>query len=97
VSGQRLDAKALAKAIEAAHAEWLLWDDADPGCWPRTVSIALTTYEAAKPQEMFDEFEVDVAIAEALALLPRDTCYEDKGTAIREILRKNGYQIVRIV
>jgi hypothetical protein len=42
-----------------------------------------------------DETEVDVAIAEAIAVIPRNTCMEDKGAEIRKALSAMGYQIVK--
>lgn len=45
--------------------------------------------------EPVEDEDVDIAIAEALALMPNRTCVEDKGTFVREALLKSGYIIMR--
>ena len=42
-----------------------------------------------------DYEDIDVAISEVLALMPKDTCSEDKGSFVREMLYKWGYRIMR--
>ena len=37
---------------------------------------------------------VEIAIAEAIALMPVRTCYEDKGTPVLAYLKKMGWHIV---
>lgn len=40
-----------------------------------------------------DDEDVEVAISEVLALMPRGTCIEDQGTFVRKELYKWGYRI----
>ena len=42
-----------------------------------------------------DDEDVDVAISEILALMPRNTATEDKGTFVRQKLYQWGLRIVR--
>lgn len=42
-----------------------------------------------------DDEEVEIAISEALALMPKNTCTEDKGTFVRERLYAWGFRVMR--
>jgi hypothetical protein len=39
--------------------------------------------------------EIDVSVSEVLALMPKNTCIEDKGTFVREKLYEYGYRIMK--
>jgi hypothetical protein len=56
----------------------------------------LTLHQSA-PQVLspVDDEDVEVAISEVLALMPRGTCIEDQGAFVRKELYKCGYRIVR--
>lgn len=41
-----------------------------------------------------DDLDVEIAIAEAIQLLPPRTCYEDKGTPVLAYLKKMGWKVM---
>jgi hypothetical protein len=57
---------------------------------------ALRPYLRAPERESIDVADIDaeIAIAEAIQLMPRDTAYEDKGEPVLKYLNRLGYRIV---
>lgn len=88
-------------ARDDAYAKWYFGDDGvitDDAATESMEKAFHAGWNARQPMREIawvPDIDVEIAIAEALQLIPRATTYEDKGNPVLHYLKKQGYRIFK--
>lgn len=63
--------------------------------WSEYEEAAEAVLAALPLEQEAEDIDVEIAIAEAIQLMPRDTAYEEKGVPVLQYLKWLGYRIVK--